>query len=278
MTSRKVLRLYPGPHRECELEGLYLDHPLSHEDDPHKPFVYTNFISSLDGRIAVEDPRKGGHSVPAMITNPRDWRLFQELAAQADVLMVSARFLRELAAGKAQDVLPLSGDPAYADLQDWRTARGMTPQPAVVVLSRSLDVPLAELCHVLDRRVYFALGADAVPGDRAAVESTGARILTAGHGAGVEGNALIEALGEEGFRRIYSIAGPGVLQTLVKARVLHRLYLTHFHRLLGGRSFDTMLEGELLDPPASFIPRALYYDPQVEAGVGQFFTVYDVVS
>jgi len=50
--------------------------------------------------------------VPDSVANPRDWRLFQELAAQADVLVMSARHLRELAAGAAQDSLRLSDAPA----------------------------------------------------------------------------------------------------------------------------------------------------------------------
>jgi riboflavin biosynthesis pyrimidine reductase len=109
------------------------------------------------------------------------------------------------------------------------------------------------------------------------VERTGARVLVAGDGPDVEGRPLIDALGREGFRRIYSMAGPGVLNMLLRDRVLHRLYLTHFHRMLGGRSFDTLLEGEPLNTPASFVPRSLYYDAQGMEGVGQFFAAYDAL-
>lgn len=273
----KVLRLYPAPTRECALEGLYLEHPLDHGDGSGRPFVYTNFISSLDGRIAVEDPRHGGHSVPGTIINDRDWRLFQELAARADALLVSARFLRDLAAGKGQDVLPVSLAPAYRDLHEWRARQGLPPQPAVVVLTRTLDPSLAELCEGYDRPVYFAVGADADRGDLARVEAAGVRVITAGRGARVEGAMLVDLLAREGMGRLYSIAGPWVLDTLLRDGVLHRLYLTHFHRLLGGRSFDTMLEGEALEPPPSFVPHALYYDPRADDGVGQFFAVYDTL-
>ena len=276
-SSRKVLCLYPVPTRECDLEGLYLEHPLDHGDGSGRPFVYTNFISSLDGRIAVEDPRHGGHSVPGTIINDRDWRLFQELAARADALLVSARFLRDLATGKAQDVLPVSRDPAYKDLHEWRARQGLPPQPAVVVLTRSLDPSLAALCEGYDRPVYFAVGAEVDRAELARVEAAGVRVITAGSGENVEGAMLVDVLAREGLSRLYSIAGPWVLDTLLRDGVLHRLYLTHFHRLLGGRSFDTMLEGDPLDPPPSFAPRALYYDPQADDGVGQFFTVYDTL-
>ena len=278
MTTPTLLQLYPPPHRECALEGLYLEHPMGHPDQRDAPFVYTNFISSLDGRIAVENPGEGRLAAPKAITNARDWRLFQELAARADALIVSASFLRNLAAGTAQDKLPLSDDPVFADLHAWRRNQGMPPQPALVILSRSLEVPLTELGSITDRPVYLAVGQGVDQGDLEAAEKTGLRVLTAGSGDAVEGEALLDALGNAGFRRIYSMAGPRVLHTLLRDRALHRLYLTHFHRVLGGRSFDTLVEGDPLATPASFSLGSLYHDPVGDKGVGQFFAMYDLLS
>lgn len=276
MKENSLLRLLPAPHKECALESLYLDDPIGHPDSDDAPFVYTNFVSSLDGRIALENPRTGRRSAPPAVTNPRDWRLFQELAARADALIVSATFVRGLAEGSWHEKLPVGRNPAFNDLHDWRTEHGMPPQPAMVILSRTLDVSVAERCKALRRPVYFAVGNEVALDDAAAVEATGARILIAGKGRHVEGRALIDVLGRAGFRRIYSIAGPRVLHTLLKDGVLHRLYLTHHHRLLGGTSFDTLLEGDPLDPPASFVPRSLYFDAGVAGSAGQYFAAYDI--
>ncbi|AHE98688.1 RibD family protein [Thioalkalivibrio paradoxus] len=276
MTERNVLRLFPAPHQERGLEGLYLADDLAPPSRSGAPFVYTNFVSSIDGRIAVANPRKGRRTAPPAITNPRDWRLFQELAARADALIVSAAFLRQIPEDQLQDKLPVESRPRFQDLHDWRRAQGLPPQPAIVILSRSPDVTLAERCRHLDRPVYFALGRQADPTHRDAVEATGAQIVVAGASDRVEGKPLIDALGREGFRRIYSMAGPRVLHMLVKDRVLHRIYLTHFHRLLGGQSFDTLLEGEPLDPPATLVPHALYYDPESSDGASQIFAAYDI--
>lgn len=278
MSDPTVLQLYPPPHRECAIEGLYLEHPMGHPEQRDEPFVYTNFIASLDGRIAVEKPDEGRLAAPKAITNARDWRLFQELAARADALIVSASFLRNLAAGTAQDKLPLSDDPIFADLHTWRKAQGMPPQPALVVLTRSLDVPLQELAGITDRAVYFAVGEGVDQDELKAARDAGLRILIAGSGDAVEGKPLIDALAKEGFRHIYSMAGPRVLHMMLKDRVLHRLYLTWFHRILGGQSFDTLLEGDPLVPPVSFLPGALYYDPHGDKGVGQFFGMFDPVD
>lgn len=276
MSNDTVIQLYPGVQQELRLEGLYLQ-PI-HDDAPDvgSPLVYTNFITSLDGRIAIDHPVTGKRGVPEHITNPRDWRLYQELAARADVLLVSARYLRELEQGKAQASMPLSGEPAFADLLAWRLQQGLAPQPAVVILSASLDLPLSELQALQHRRVYVATGAkNTDKADRVDnIEQCGASMLYSGDAGKVEGGRLVALLAQEGFRNIYSIAGPGVLETLLRARVLDRIYLTQVHRMIGGVSFDTLFEGHLLNPPADFSLRALYYDEHGGDDCGQFFGIY----
>jgi len=119
MAHPTLTRIFPAPEADVALEGLYLQHALHLPSASQQgPLVYSNFITSLDGRIAVEHPVTGQFGVPDTIANRRDWRLYQELAAQADILVTSARYLRDLSQGWAQDTLPLSSDPAYADLQD----------------------------------------------------------------------------------------------------------------------------------------------------------------
>jgi riboflavin biosynthesis pyrimidine reductase len=278
LKQHPVTRLFPAPQQNIALENLYLQHAIKHSTNKQHPCVYTNFISSLDGRIAVEHPTRNAHAVPDTITNERDWRLFQELAAQSDALITSARYVRELSRGHAQDALPLSNKPAFADLHQWRKQQGLTPQPAVVILSSSLDLPLACLIEMNDRQVYVATGQQADKTAVKRVEKTGAQVIFAGEDKQVDGKQLIDNLASKGFQNIYSIAGPGVLQTLLHAQVLNRLYLTQVHRLIGGASFDTLLEGTLVRPPADLALQALYYDQSDEQGYGQFFSIYDVAG
>ncbi|MDT8452153.1 MAG: dihydrofolate reductase family protein [Gammaproteobacteria bacterium] len=278
INSGTVTRLYPYPGAEYELEGLYLNTPFGRENDEQRAWVYTNFIVSLDGRIAIEQPVTGKRGVPKTITNPRDWRLYQELAARADVLLVSARFLRELVRGEAQDNLPIGNDPVFADLLAWRRQHGLTPQPAVVVLSASLDLPLAKLCATTDRVVYVATGKCADAEAVRLIENSGAKILFTGEGKDVDGQQLVEQLTKAGLYNIYSIAGPGVLETLLQGGVLDCIYLTQVHRLIGGASYDTLLGGELLQPPADFILKTLYYDSKTPEHCDQFFSVYEKIS
>lgn len=271
------MKLFPTPVEMVPLERLYLNHNLRAVRDPSRAFVYTNFIASLDGRIALECPRTGTAVVPGEIANPRDWRLFEELAAQADVLLTTGRYVRELARGDAQAILPLSEEPAYQDLRDWRRAQGLAAQPAVVVLSASLDIPLMEPLIGRHGRVYIATGSSDVDAARiGAIEAQGARVIVAGQGRRVRGQALIEALRGEGLNLIYSTAGPKVLASLLSDRVLDRLYLTQVHRVLGSESYDTLVEGQRLYPPADVQLHSLYYDAPGEASPGQLFASYAV--
>ena len=149
-----ITRLFPLPSQDLPLKGLYLCHNLrENKRESGDSFVYSNFVTSLDGRIAVPHPTKAGMVVPDQITNPRDWRLFQELAVQADIIITSGRYLRDYAEGRAQEILRVYDDPLFADLKDWRTERGLSPQPDLAVISGSLDFPVPPALIQGDRNI-----------------------------------------------------------------------------------------------------------------------------
>lgn len=272
MTCPPLIPLYPpGDANPVAAEGRYLAHRLHRLGTAERPLVYSNYVVSLDGRIALEYPHSGHTGVPKAITSPTDWRLYQELAAQADVLLTSGRYMRELAAGKAQSDLPIGHN--FPDLIKWRENEEMEEQPAVVIFSRSLDLPL-ELLQGLERTVYVATGAGADKRKLAAVTETGIPVLIAGDKNEVDGCYLVEELGEKGYRSIYSIAGPGLLDTLLRAGKVDRLYLTQVHTLLGGQHYDTLLESMVLQPAVRFELDELYLEKGDAIQLGQLFSVY----
>jgi hypothetical protein len=100
-----ITQLYPLPPTERPLKGTYLAHELRlYSQQSERAFVYSNFVTSLDGRIAIPHPSKPGLMVPKNTANDRDWRLFQELAAQADLIISTGRYLRDWAEGRAQEI------------------------------------------------------------------------------------------------------------------------------------------------------------------------------
>lgn len=270
----KVQQFFPSPASDLELEGLYLQQGL-HQKRTEQPFVYSNFVSSLDGRIALPAEHRASHQVPPAIANPRDWRLYQELGAQADIVITSARYYRQYAEGEAQDTLPVGPGEKFADLRQWRLDQGLAAQPDIAIVSASLDIPDSALAAYSDRRIHLLTGADAPTDRRAHLEQQGVQTHSVGDGLTADGTRMIEALGQAGYRSIYVIAGPYVLFSLLQDNALDRLYLTFAGCVLGGEDFDTFIWGSALEPAQKMQLASLYYDPHAPAGCGQLLASYD---
>jgi riboflavin biosynthesis pyrimidine reductase len=261
-----VRRLYPDP-APCMLDGLFLGHELHLRGQRGNPFVYTNFISTLDGRISQQNPR-GYREVPPACTNPHDLRLYHELTAQADVVLTTSRHLKAAASGRGAGMLGF-GDWA-AELVQWRTQRKLPPHPRIAAVSGDLDLPeRARLAAELGAITVITVAG----GKPEQAEAKGYRVITCG-GPTIDGRLLIEALGPE-CRTVCSVAGPRVHSALLRARRLDRLYLTLVQLLLGGDEFDTLTAGAGFAPPAAFSLVALYHDPAEPQGTGQLFAVLD---
>ena len=275
--SKNVLRIFPGPPEPVPLHGLYLREPLRPTARGTRPFVYTNFITSLDGRISLPDPQTAKRHAPRAIANARDWRLFQELAACADSVVMGARYVRDLPRGVTAASFPVSVKPEHGDLLQWRLANGLAPQPAIVIVTASLELPSLVPLIESGRSVYVATGNAADPRKVARIEADGVRVLRVGAGARAEGGRLSEALAQERHRTIAMLGGGEVLHALLVDDVLDRLYLTLACRMLGGLSFDTLLTGTVLEPAARFRLAGLHYDPaDAEASdVEQLFAMLD---
>ncbi len=275
MTTDTIWQLYPLPTQEVALEGLYLGHDLRrHSEQLGRPFVYTNYVTSIDGRIAIPRPEGKGMMVPRETANDRDWRLFQELAVQADVIISSGRYLRDYAEGKAQEILRVYDEPRFADLGRWRAERGLPDYPDLAIVSGSLDFPVPPFQTEGGRRVTVITHAAADAARRRKLEKEGARVVDAGP-SDVTGAAAIAALGELGYRTIYMATGPRVHHLLLADNALDRLYTTVAHRLLGGQPFSSLVEGDLLRPAVGLRLNSLYFDPHALDGLGQQFVCYE---
>ena len=273
-----VTRLYPLPPSQHALNGLYLAHnirDLASQED--RPYVFTNFVMSLDGRIAIPEGDDGRMSVPRAIANPRDWRLFQELAAQSDVMITTGRYLRDYAQGQAQEIVNVNR-PRFADLQAWREAQGLSPRPDMAILSLSLRFEIPDSLTANGRRATVYTMANPDPTRVKEIEARGVQVVAAGERERVEARVMIAHMAEQGYRFVYSVAGPEIMHLLLAGRVLDRLYLTYANRILASEIFATMVRGPRLDPPASFTLNTLYHDPVGLKGLGQLFASYDVAQ
>ncbi len=269
-----LLQLYPQV-RETSLRGLYLAHELHTLGVPGLPFVYGDFVTSLDGRIALRDAVSGESHLPESLTSDSDLRLLLELHAQADCLVTHGGYLRAIARKQLDDILQVGAVPDHQDLASWRQAHGLSPQPAICIASASLDFPFPESVRRHQQRVFVATGKQADAARRRQLEREGCEIVVAGEGCYVEGKPLVAALAQRGFRSAFLLAGPRMLETMMRDAVLSRLYVTLTHRLLGGESFRSMIEGLPLEGSGRLKLTALYLDCSSSNGTGQFFAQFE---
>lgn len=272
-SNPSLVRLLPAPTERVPLRGLYLAHDLRNEIQDDRAFCFSNFVVSLDGRASLSssagEPPTG---VPPSLTSAGDWRLFQELVAQSDAVLVSGRYVREVAQGRAQPLVQLDR-PGMDDLLAWRKTEDLPASPDVVVVSSSLDVDPAA-AHRLGPRVSVVTGATGSPERAAVLRDAGIEVIAAGETGGVEGGRLAGVLADLGYRTVYVAAGPVLLRLLVASGVLDRLFVTTVNRLLGGQRFATLIEGEAFDPPAGLTLEALYLDTESHPHASQLFAVY----
>jgi len=266
-----VLPLFPTSQPATALHGLYLALNLHRQAvKPDDILIYANYIASVDGRISLRDKISGEQSVPANLANKRDWRLYQELAAQSDIMLTSARYFRQLAKGNAQDLLPVGTGEAYADLAIWRQQQGLTPQPDVAIISNSLNIPLQAFNLLHDRRIFVFTSQQANQDKIHQLTEHGVEVIMAGVHQ-VRGTHLRAQLIQRNYRSAYMIAGPEVHRTLINDRVLDRLFLTTRFNLLGSNDFHSILNGHMAHPTELAL-RSLYLDQH--AGSQQLFAQY----
>jgi riboflavin biosynthesis pyrimidine reductase len=266
----RVLELFPNAGVERDLVGLHLGEDLRSLASAASSFVFTGFISSIDGRIGTED----AVGAPRALRNDRDWRLFQELMVQADVVLVSGRYVRDVEQGMARNIIPDPADQNAGDLIQYRLDRGLPARPAVAVLTRTASFDPA-VAAALSDRVIITHGAQVEADSLQKWADAGLDSVHVGEGGDVGVDHLMAALAERGHAVVFSAAGPKVLAMLLPA--LDALYLTLGAQLLGGQSFMTLLASDELEPPLRFTLGTAYLDPNAPDGATQLFLRFNSI-
>ncbi|MFL6624644.1 MAG: RibD family protein [Sulfurifustaceae bacterium] len=254
----RLTRLYPPPSGERPVAGTYLAHDVRRLGVPERPFVYANFVSSLDGRISQIDREMGRLRPPRAISSEHDWRLYRELAAQAEVVVTSCSRVCAMLQ-ENRDWIECVEEFEEGDIAAWRRERSLPPRPTCIVLGKDLDFPIARFLERSCGDFIFLVGAQADRNAARKIEAGGFPVKIGRH-RWVVGEEIEAIARERGFRTLYLIGGPDVLYTMLDARRLDRLYLTVAHLALGGRDYDTLVRGDALMPPSWFRLNELYLD------------------
>lgn len=238
-----------------EIQGLYLNLNLQEvAQKMGRPLVIANYVCDKNDVIAERGP-DGAFQVATALKNREDWRLFQELNAQADAIITGpAYFARFEKHGEgAQNVLNQFDKGAeFADLGDWRQQHSLKRNPDVIVVSRSLDFNIPTVAVAKDRRIIVITTVTGAQSDKAeTLRTQGALVLPAGE-AGVEGKEMMQQLAQFNLNVIKMTTGPRVLDILLQGDVLDALFITRVDKELSQDPKDiqtVLLNGKVANLP-----------------------------
>jgi riboflavin biosynthesis pyrimidine reductase len=215
--------------REVPLEGLYLDQRLlDRAAEIGRSLVLTDFLTDKNGVVAKAN--KDAHfEIPAALKNSSDWGRYQELIAQADVIISSGSYFRRLATQGAQDILyQFEPGGAFETLGQWRLDVGYEKRsPDVAIVTRHLDFELPEALRKSGRRIVIFTTDSMANSDKAKALRNADTIIIGSGEAGVDGGRMITTLANGmGYRVIMMVSGPHILDLLLKAERLDLIYVT----------------------------------------------------
>lgn len=216
------------------LQALYgvFDMPAAH----HRPAVIGNFVSSLDGVVALNTPGviTGGGEISGF--NQHDRMVMGILRAIADVVVVGAGTLR--AAPKHLWLAEFIYPPMAAEYRALRAQLGLHPAPLTVIVSGSGDLdlsmlvfntPEAEALIVTTETGMARLSQRPLPPPtRALAVTDGARVTAAA--------ALAAAISLRPSDVILTEGGPSLMSDFLAESKLDELFLTLAPQVAGRSS------------------------------------------
>jgi riboflavin-specific deaminase-like protein len=210
-----VTRLFPRP--EIDLDPVVLYGNEDRTLRAGRPYVMVNMVSSIDGSTAL-----GG--VTKALGSATDRAIFLHLRDVADAILVGASTVRAERYGPARPT---------RDVQSDRLARGQSPTPPIVVVSRSIN---------FDWQTPFFTESDPppillVPGNADVTKlgraAQSANVITCGDTEVHLPDALSE-LHRRGVNILLCEGGPTLNTQLLQANLIDELCLTVAPLLVGG--------------------------------------------
>jgi riboflavin biosynthesis pyrimidine reductase len=193
-----------------------------------RPSLFANFVTSVDGVVALDGAGESGHVISG--ESAADRFVMGLLRACASAVVVGAGTLR--ASPKHLWTPAKIFSPAAADFGELRRALGLSEQPKLVVVTASgeLDASSPAL-----RDALVATTPDGAERLRSALPQT-TRIVAypAGRPSGsMNLRPLIELLHAEGHELLLTEGGPSLVGQLLAENLLDELFLTVSPRLFG---------------------------------------------
>lgn len=268
-----------------EIAGAYLNRDLQGiAKKAGRMIVVSNYVCDLNEVIAKKD-ENGEFQVATELKNESDWRLFQELTAQADVIITGSAYLKRFAkkGENAENVIDqFSKGGQFEDLGDWREAHKLKRNPDIAIVARSLDFDIPQAVLKDNRKVMIFTTYESATSPKAK-EFMGKGVYVIGSGLdGVKGKFMTDFLAARGYKVAKMTTGPRVLKILMDANVLDELYITKVQKEIAAQPEDiqTILgPDKKISDLTDFVGTKLMHQEGVKTEDGdtvtQDFWVYD---
>jgi len=237
-----------GPIPEAETRGGPLppqlaqrfEGGLSIELQPDRPTIVGNFVSSLDGVVALgqSEANSGGGEISGF--SDADRYMMALLRCLADVVVVGAGTLR---VGRRHVWNAAHLQPALADaFAAWRSELRLAPQPTTIVVTASGDLDAKHSGLNAPDVPVIVVTTQAGAARLAALSfSPNVRIEALGEGSRVPAGALLEVIRDTGARLALCEGGPHLFGEILRARLVDELFLTVAPQVIGRDATDHRL-------------------------------------
>jgi riboflavin biosynthesis pyrimidine reductase len=221
------------PTVAVDRRGGMLPRPLAarHPDEltidlrEDRPTIIANFVSTLDGVVALGPGETGSGGGEISGFSESDRFMMALLRGLADVVVIGAGTLR---VGRHHVWTAANVQPALADVfAAWRAEMWLAPHPTLIVVSASGNL---ETTHSgLNAPGVPVIVATTAAGARRLAEQplgSNVRVAAVGDADMVPAGALLELIHDAGARLALCEGGPHLFGEIVRARLVDELFLT----------------------------------------------------
>ncbi|MDQ6606398.1 MAG: dihydrofolate reductase family protein [Actinomycetota bacterium] len=216
-------RLFPES-AEVSVEDLLGSLDLGARASGRRPYTFVNFVASADGRASYAG-RSGA------LGDDGDHAMFHGLRESADAVMAGTVTLSTESYGRILGT---------AERRARRAARGQSPEPLAVVITRSGEVPTEiplfaepEARIVIFTASALRLGSAAAQVEVVALDPSELTLTT----------ALRRLRADFGVRTLLCEGGPTLFGALVRETLVDELFLTLAPKLVGGGNGPAVTSG-----------------------------------
>ncbi|MCS6883395.1 MAG: RibD family protein [Oscillochloridaceae bacterium] len=218
-----------------------------------RPYIYTNFVVSHDGRISFDEPGQSS-GAPVSLNAPHDTWLMALLRSRADAILTGAGTLRAALRHRWTHWAPFPADRGAFDAL--RAIEGRAPLPLFVVITGSGDLPAsAAALRVPGQQTLIATTAAGAERARAVLDGLPHLSYHISPGERVDLAGLARHLRQQGVRTLLSEGGAHIYGALIAAGLIDEVFTTSSPVIIGNRAAPARARPSLVEGVA-FAPGA----------------------